>query len=1360
MSNKLKYLLMTLVSIVTLFAFTQPQQVSADTQMLDVVKAIAGKKEGETIKTVGEGWDLFAPDEETKGAPLTKSTEGIFTSSYKALDNTIWNGSGENQSLEYSANFAKTLNNIGLDHSFAGGDGAMALVRALFAFILIFVVWFLAIMSTMTQWIMNILSAISPISWMKTALDLVMQGNIDADGNITGAEGTFGPIIEYIASVIYWVSNIATVWWLVILIGSIFAAITNIGSIKPSIIQHQSTAARVAGAFWNFIKRMMGMVVVPFLLLTAAGELSQDLAISSATNSYVQSTVTDIYGNWFYFKGWAEKSNMAIPTTVDGIRYDQDMIDEDDVRELNSNTQAAGLTRVNNAQNGQHNGIQMATWASHFLWDMWAFGDKYGGNAYESYVKRVIRRNFTSDEARKDPIGWLSKDATEPYKEDTYGKFKDEARDDAGISYGANLRYNPETKVYSSNGNASLNVYGMFNYLNVRADDNQIYYSNNALFQGDANVSYHANVTYVPGTSVYGMGNYLFIILKAFVIALVTLGLSIQLIVAVSKANVDILAAVYLFPTGIDRGLASLFSGIISYLMKVFVISAMFSVVPDMIKVVIDTVDEQLSNALGTGIALFNNNSTFMPPGINENGMGVIRIVEAIILGIILFALLKVGGTILKVIGTLIENLMNNINRSQGMPSLANNAKDDLNNALADASNGNDGKDGTGKDGANGEGNHDEEGGKVGNWKDHMKNALLGDGSVGGEMMKGMDQLANMGRNAKDRATDAYNSLTNPDADRQLRTKEQQERDLADQHAARLNTQYNMDPQNKGKQKTADFDSLSEESKAIEEAREEQHYEATAESISDLSNDIEAMEKQLDNQFAHNMQGEQAEADNLEDISKEQKIQVDKAIEEVVTDVGNADIDMSKVQTMQEDIDKVISVNSQIQNDESIAALANAGTTLDGNIQEIQNAQVAEQQTNSAIQGQIQATTNRIAQLQQAGAPQQEIAAAQSQLSELQSQHQASNSRIQSLATMGQMAQKMKDSGVGKNLESIAQTTQTLNTRADKAATGYKNEQTAAALTSAVQYANTAHATSLAAKQTANRHASFTQAMTQQLGNLKDANATATRLTNASMAINSGENTQEMQQDFARSAQQTTATTASIQSHRAKLASTAKSVAQVATGRAFNGTVQDVNNRISQQNFGGLGTKLTHAQKAQDNAAKAKQKISEAQDAHIAKKKLLHSENISSRNRAIDHVQQEIGQFAFDAHPASGAYVSNAADGSRLTNGQLRKGLEYYQQVLSKNYSSPTERKSAVIAAQKNLVQKGVSQNLLTSTQSVNAALNNINKKRTNLTDQIKAARIKDNKIDWSAALSQQAMRSETDYEADLKLSGKEKPKQ
>lgn len=854
--NKIVLALLAFLAIFSIGFTVQPTTVHADTTMLDVVKSMH-KHRTNIQNNLGYGWELLAPGE---SQVLTESTRGLETATYSSLDNLSFNsGSSENGVLSNAAEFAKTLRAVGLDKSYAGPQ-TWGMLKLIPAGILIVVIFFLAMLSEIVNWTLKLVIALNPITWLQTVFEAVLKGNLNGNGEIQVPDGYFKSIAQMIGTLLYWISNISSLVWLIILIFSIIGAITNLGHISSSqMVAQRGPATRVLNAFWNFIKRTAFMVLIPLLILTASGELIKDLTPQKGDNLYVREIARDVYSSYVYFKGWAEKSNLTIPSGVNDIKIGASLVSDDTVLAINAADNTANLERAKVIRdNRNENAFETAKWLNDYLFNMWALGDDYGGNKYESFVKRLVRRQVKDKNEADNPIDWLTKSGQEPFGTN-YTNFSGNAARDSATTSTLSANLTRKNGVYTSNNASSLDVYGMFNYLNIRSDETSITYSKNSEYAGDSNVTYHANVVYTKN-GVYGWVHWIYMVFKGLLLCVVILGLCIQLVKAVARSYTDFTAAAFLTPTGAHIGLLSFTNGVIALVLKVYVAFAMLIVTPDfiigLVKVIEDS-GKKVAEGLGDTASILLTNLNLQNPfplGVGDGAMAIIRVVECVLIGGLTLALIGVGPTIMKIIESLMNTFMNRIHSATKAPG----APGGLKNTLAQANDyahgrrdiegnpikPNDG--GNGKDGKDGESNNDANDLVTGDADDGHE--TIGDrvksmlakplGTLGGgagaaweAMKEGVHRIADVG-NALSR---------NGDKELKSRTQKQLENDIEDRKQAASTAAYNLMHGNKGQEKTAEFDKYGEKSKEAALEREKMAHESSVEDISEAAQNTESL---------------------------------------------------------------------------------------------------------------------------------------------------------------------------------------------------------------------------------------------------------------------------------------------------------------------------------------------------------------------------------------------------------------------------------------------------------------------------------------------------------------------------------------
>ena len=1352
MFKNLKVKLLFLIPLtLLLFGFSplfKTETVKADS-MLDIVREVS--KDGEEYqqtKSVGDGWNFLAPGD---SKILTSRTKGYEAASYKDLGNQLINT--DSATLEGSARFMQALHNSGLDKTRAGDGGMIDLTmiaRRVAAIPLMLVLIILGIVGVIIQTIGKAVAALNPIKILYYAVSLANGNTLNQSsagilsGSVEGSTGPFAPFINYLATIIKYMQSISTLIWIIVLVGGLLLAMAG---------RHrsQSAARGVANSIWNFTKRLLYMTVVPVIILGAASQISEKLATTAPSTNLAAKMAKDVYSNWIWFNGWARNKQLAIPKTVNDITIDKygnaSRVSEDTVFAINVESGLGRAENIANAlsegKNDTDNALTYSTQAIEYLWSDWGSADGYTGSDYEGVLKARIRKEHSTDDSvKKDPIAYV----------------KDHKAEFAS-NYNLTLT-GKNTGTFSSNGKRALSDIGLFNYLNTRPDDTGVIYSKSDFFSGDSYVTYHYNVNMVA-RGFYAIGQYLYITIKALVIALVIIALVMFVYYAMITGYKDVLVAVSLFPTGAFKGIVKLIMAVLNMIIRIIVSLALIDIVVDFITSITAALDTWF---LGI-INLTTSAMTKLPMGTslpfavaNEWKDGFLKIIEAGLLLLVLWILIHAGTKILAGITEILNKFFDMLNNRTGMIAPKQHFDKNnpgANNMFKDPNFGNGQNGGSGLDGQNGKDGVNREG--------DMSSKPLVDGAD--ERGSLADRLKKAGGDIADNVLNSDAGGAIKDAARHAKeiadsmkgkTKAQSRKEFEDREAFAKNAAYNL--ANKHAQKTAEFDSVGAESIeeliAAEDARTNTAIEDAANALSE-ENLRDTIQKDINKR--------------IEEITKLNE-EIEQSFDKEEAAVAEAAQTMEAIKAGQ-------NVDTYMKEMQDATAQATANTKLaQENFESAKQSQdlakenvaKAEQQARNA-QHAHQLVENQMQQALKKGASNEQIQSIREQLEERRDQlTQATAALNEQQQMQSEAVQNVKHAQVElQNATANERALKQVNNRVQAGTYTAEDVEQSLQIVSQTQAAHSisesiAQASKNVAEQSANfqkAQAATSNAQTQvvkaermvnqqekQLTQIEQQIETTTSQLQAAKAADQKQSTAETQSRVQQMQARHDQLVAQKQTVNSSLGKAQQAVVQAKSNlsnaqtqqQAIRASLQDSRNTItdlqinraermeqSLQNVAGLsGMRLASSIRGQYKTNR---------DATISHRDHLVNTNSSEQEQILlkgtpengqarDHYNQAKRSYiaqksleAYDNMEASGKYV-NAINGQKSNNGLIYAALKDAKDLAGKTYSSnPEIAKQARMDYQekrKELINLGFSPHYLSDTSKLTAAYNDINKRR------------------------------------------------
>ena len=477
------------------------------------------------IDGVGKNWNYFGNGQSTP--ILTNSAKGTKTATYDALANLGNDNSKGKGSLAVAARFAYAMQQSGLDHPTTGGTSLMTVGGRFIGG------WLTGLMlggAGITQACITVTFKL--FNWLNPfyALQFLVLNKGDSFTN-----SFFSPLINTFKSIYQDVNDMTMS--VAILAFGIGILLVLMGFVHTGS-QNGSLGVGITTKIMHLFIRILVMVGAPIFIGALAASLTQEL--ETKTNVVQNIAMSQIYGNYVDFEGWAQNSRLALPDPGKSssnklMQGGNSAFTPEYIQQINAygaqNSQAKDSLTDQGKENKQSTLAESRqTWSSigttfGWLTNNYAHGSSINGTDWESYFKtRLIKQErkygIYKDDVKKNPFKPISDDGHYKSKFGHYGN-------DTGYAGGAScvffqdftMNYSPKKGYYSdapgksaaqigSPKGAGLSSIGLYNYLNVNATASGITYTQPKTFFGWGQINQHASSGFA-GKGVLFIGTYI-----------------------------------------------------------------------------------------------------------------------------------------------------------------------------------------------------------------------------------------------------------------------------------------------------------------------------------------------------------------------------------------------------------------------------------------------------------------------------------------------------------------------------------------------------------------------------------------------------------------------------------------------------------------------------------------------------------------------------------------------------------------------------------------------------------------------------------------------------------------------------------
>lgn len=689
-------IVLALLALVTAFSMfdAQSQRVYADdvSSMEDISKhysnaggtwAASDKaSDYNEIDGVGKNWNYFGNGQSTP--ILTNGAKGTKTATYDALANLGNDNSKGKGSLATAARFAYAMQQSGLDHPTNGGTSPMTHGGRIIGG------WLAGILLSASGVAQSCLTvAFKFFNWINPfyALQFLVLNKGDSFNNsfFTPLIGTLKPLYKALNNMTMSVAVLSFgIGILLVLMGFV-----RTGS------QNGSLGAGIATKIMHLLIRIIVMVGAPIFIGALAASLTQEL--ETKTNVVQNIDMSQIYGNYIDFEGWAQNSRLALPDPGKSssnklMQSGNSAFTPEYIQQINAygaqNAQAKDSLTDQGNENKQSTKAELhQTWSSigttfGWLTNNYAHGSSINGTDWESYFKTHLiekerKYGIYKDDVKTNPFKPISDDGHYGTKFGHYGNADGYAGGaecvffkDFTMNYSSKKGYYSDApgksaaQIGSPTG-AGLSSIGLYNYLNVNATASGITYTQPKTFFGWGQINQHASSGFV-GKGVLFIGTYV----RMVAMMATTVGVVLFVLAVIWKGIIQGSTRILLYLAQVGVGSPRGFLGVLKECIGMYARMAIGLLFVYIAQESLGTLANRMEDALSKGlnsaiIALPIGNVQLFPFASTSWIMGLIRLFEAA--GVILF-LYTMGRTyhdLLHALDSLIQRIMDLLGKTQ-----------------------------------------------------------------------------------------------------------------------------------------------------------------------------------------------------------------------------------------------------------------------------------------------------------------------------------------------------------------------------------------------------------------------------------------------------------------------------------------------------------------------------------------------------------------------------------------------------------------------------------------------------------------------------------------------------------------------
>lgn len=632
------------------------------------------------IDGVGKNWNYFGNGQSTP--ILTNGAKGTKTATYDALANLGNDSSKGKGSLATAARFAYAMQQSGLDHPTNGGISPMTkgarLVGGVTAGVLLAAAGIAQSCLTVAFKVFNWLNPFYALQFM-----VLNKGDSFNNSFFTPLINTLKPLYQSLNDMTMSVGILAFgIGILLVLMGFV-----------PKGSQNGSLGAGIASKIMHLFIRILVMVGAPIFIGALAASLTQEL--ETKTNVVQNIGMSQIYGNYVDFEGWAQNSRLALPDPGNSssnklMQSGNSAFTPEYIQQINAygaqNSQATdSLTNKENKQSTLASSKQ--TWSSigktfGWLTNNYAHGSSINGTDWESYfrthlIKKERKYGIYKDDVKKNPFKPISDDGHYGTKFGHYGNADGYAGGaenvffkDFTMNYSSKKGYYSDApgksaaQIGSPNG-AGLSSIGLYNYLNVNATASGITYTQPKTFFGWGQINQHTSSGFV-GKGVLFIGTYVrMIAMMATVIGIVMFVLAV-IWKGILQGPTRILLYLAQIGVGSPRGFVGVLKECIGMYARMAIGMLLVYIAQESFLTLANKIDDFFSKGFNAAtIALPIGNVPLFPFASTSWIMGILRLFEAAGVILVLYTMGRTYHDLLHALDNLINRIMDLLGKTQ-----------------------------------------------------------------------------------------------------------------------------------------------------------------------------------------------------------------------------------------------------------------------------------------------------------------------------------------------------------------------------------------------------------------------------------------------------------------------------------------------------------------------------------------------------------------------------------------------------------------------------------------------------------------------------------------------------------------------
>lgn len=636
-------------------------------------------------------WNFLGPG---KHSILTSESADQKTVTYSALKSNV--NSQVSSNVEAAARFSYAMSTAGLDHPTNGGISAITKIgRFIFDWLTIFLVYLSFLGGKVLHVILNL------FQWLNVfyALPNLISDRVSLKNNF------FGPIISAIRPLYQLLAKTSTG---ILLLSFILGVMLSYMGFRQQGHQ-EGLGANIATKFFRKLGQWAVIFIAPVLIGMASAGIADRLDAAMDVSSNI--SLREVYGNYIDFSNWATHSRLALPNkaTIGTSLETGDQLNSTGTNAFSEdyivaiNAYGGGLPVAVKLVNGQNKTtlgdvnktvamLQRHSNGSSMTGDKWK-------STFEGRLRRRIR-NVSGDKITGSVKGSKAKspsisksDALDnPYKaisSDVFGDYGnsgtyDNASNCLFFSDGSLDSYNKNGHTYyfsnapkkaagsdvAAIGDASeagLSSIGLYNYLNVDGSSgNSLSYTSPKGFHGSSGINQHANEGFI-GRGIMAGGTYFKMLALIATSGLIIVAVGVIILKGLFESVPNSLKYAIQLGIGSFRGLAIVIQEFINIYARIIIGSLIVYLFQGSLPTICTKIESGLVSLMNGGsLTMMVGNLNLMPfATMNTGVLGLIRFLEAIIIWIFMYVIIRSMHTILKVIDEVTENLFDALRKTR-----------------------------------------------------------------------------------------------------------------------------------------------------------------------------------------------------------------------------------------------------------------------------------------------------------------------------------------------------------------------------------------------------------------------------------------------------------------------------------------------------------------------------------------------------------------------------------------------------------------------------------------------------------------------------------------------------------------------